>query len=214
MRSDHLKLSHWAENWEKRHGKIWCEAWVQNNQRREQGAFVRGSNNVPRSVFEAQRDGTKVLNDNRDARQAAAELKADQQRKAAELMAQGRTMHLYYRDELASLAADYRRDKARLIEAGKEERRQLREQLNVEFRQATAALLARQQKEWQTMVWRERSLLGRAWNAYDAGRSAENALGRARKTLWASVSFSGTATASGRRAAGIFQSVQSRDQKA
>jgi len=64
----------------------------------------------------------------------------------------------------------------------------LREQLNVEFRQATAALLARQQKEWQTMVWRERSLLGRAWNAYDAGRSAENALGRARKTLWATVS--------------------------
>ncbi|MDH3662874.1 MAG: relaxase/mobilization nuclease domain-containing protein, partial [Alphaproteobacteria bacterium] len=64
MRGDHLKLSRWAESWEERHGKIWCETRVQNNDRREQGEFVRGSNNVPRSVFEAIREGTKALNDN------------------------------------------------------------------------------------------------------------------------------------------------------
>ncbi len=188
MRGDHLNLSRWAESWEKRHGKIWCEARVQNNERREQGEFVRGSTNVPRPVIEAIRDGTKALNDNRDARQAGAELKADQQQKAAELMAQGRAMHKHYRDELAGLAADYRRDKAKITEAGKEENRQLREQLNIEFRQAKAELQARQQKEWQTTAWRERSLLGRAWNAYDAGRSAEGAVGRIGKALWASIS--------------------------
>ena len=188
MFGDHLKLSRWAEGWEKRHGKIWCEARVQNNERREQGEIVRGSTNVPRSAFEAIRDGTKALNDNRGAHQAATELKADQQRKAAELMAQGRAMHQHYRDELAGLAADYRRDKAKIVEAGREERRQLREQLKIEFRQAKAALLAQQQKEWQTTVWRERSLLGRVWNAHDAGRSAESAVGRIGKTLWASVS--------------------------
>ena len=188
MCGDHLKLSRWAESWEKQHGKIWCEARVQNNARREQGEFVRGSTSVPRSVFEAIRNGTKAFNDNRDARQAASELKADQQRKAAELMAQGRAMHQHYRDELAGLAADYRRDKARIIEAAKDERRQLREQLNVEFREAKAMLLARQQKEWQTTVWRERSLLGRAWNAYDAGRSADSVFGQVGKTLRVSVS--------------------------
>ena len=188
MRGDHLKLSRWAESWEERHGKIWCETRVQNNDRREQGEFVRGSNNVPRSVFEAIREGTKALNDNRDARQAASELMADQQRKAADLMTQGRIMHQHYRDELAGLATDYRRDKAKIVEAGKEGRLQLREQFNVEFRQAKAMLLARHQKEWRTKVWRERSLLGRAWNAYDAGRSAESALGQIGKTLSASVS--------------------------
>ncbi len=188
MRGDHLKLSRWAESWEKRHGKIWCEARVQNNELREQGEFVRGSANVPRPVFEAIRNGTKALNDNRDARKAAAELKADQQRKAAELMAQGRAMHQHYRDELAGLAADYRREKAKIVEAGREERRQLRQQLNVEFRKAKAALFAQQQKEWQTAAWRERSLLGRAWNAYKAGRRAESAVGRIGKTLWVSVS--------------------------
>ena len=188
MRGDHLKLSGWAEGWEKQHGEIWCEARVQNNERRERGEFVRGSTNIPRSVFEAVRDGTRALNDNRDARQAAAELKADQQQKAAELMARGRAMHQHYRDELAGLAADYRRDKARIVEASRKERRQLRDRLNVEFRQAKAELLARQQREWQTTVWRERSILGRAWNAYDAARSSESALGRLGKTLWASIS--------------------------
>lgn len=153
MRGDHLKLSRWAESWEKRHGKIWCETRVQNNERREQGEFVRGSTNVPRSAFEAIRNGTKALNDNRDVRQAAAELRADQQRKAAELMAEGRAMHQHCRDELAGLAADYRREKTRIIEAGKAERQQLREQFKVEFRQARAALLARQQKECQKTIW-------------------------------------------------------------
>ena len=188
MRGDHLKLSAWAESWEKRHGKIWCEARVQNNERRERGDFVRGSTNLPRLVFEAVRDGTRALNDNRDARQAAADLKADQQGKAAELMAQGRAMHQHYRDELAGLAADYRRDKARIIEARRKERRQLREQLNVDFRQAKADLFARQQQAWRARASRERSLLGRAWNAYDSGRSAETAVGRIGQTILASVS--------------------------
>ena len=188
MRGDHLKLSAWAESWEKRHGKIWCEERVRNNLRREQGEFVHGSTNVPRSVFETVREVTKALNDNRNARQAAAELRADQQRKAAELTAQGRVMHQHYRDELAGLAADYRRDKAKIIEAGREERQQLREQLKADFRRAKAELLARQQKEWQTTVWRERSLLGRAWNAYGAGKAVDSAMGRIGKTLWASIS--------------------------
>ena len=110
-------------------------------------------------------------------------------------MAQGRAMHQNYRDELAGLAADYRREKTRIIEAGRAEWQQLREQLKVEFCQAKAALLARQQKEWQKTVWRERSLLGRAWNAYDAGRSAKNAVGQVGKTLWASVSARSRLTA-------------------
>jgi hypothetical protein len=83
MRSDHLKLSRWAESWEKRHGKIWCETRVKNNERREQGEFVRGSRNDSRSTFEAIRDGTKALNENRKARQAAAELKADHSQEPA-----------------------------------------------------------------------------------------------------------------------------------
>jgi hypothetical protein len=43
------------------------------------------------------------------------------------------------------------------------EKRQLREYLKIAFQQAKADLFARQQMEWQTTVWRERSLLGRAW---------------------------------------------------
>ncbi len=48
MRSDHLKLSRWAESWEKRHGKIWCEARVQNNERREHTNSIKKDDDHPR----------------------------------------------------------------------------------------------------------------------------------------------------------------------
>jgi hypothetical protein len=51
------------------------------------------------------------------------------------------------------------------------------------------AFARQQDQERRTTLWRERSLLGRVWNAYDAGRSAEG-FGRVGKTLWSTVSRS------------------------
>lgn len=41
LRKDQLKLSQWAERYEREHGKIYCEARVENNQKRNQGQFVK-----------------------------------------------------------------------------------------------------------------------------------------------------------------------------
>jgi len=190
MRGDHLKLSRWAERWEKAHGKIWCEERVHNNKRREQGDFVRGTAHVPRPVFEMVRDGMKDFNDNREAKQAVAELKADQQNKATELASLGRTMHQHYRHELSKLAADYRRDKVSISKDQRAELVALKAENSAMIR-GTMRAISNQQNDAQSIAaWREKSLLGRAWNAVDAGRTAESFGKQVGKTLWATASTS------------------------
>lgn len=41
MNMDQIKLSKWAEDYERRHGKIWVETRVQNNAERAQGQWVK-----------------------------------------------------------------------------------------------------------------------------------------------------------------------------
>lgn len=41
MSNDQLKLSQWAQDYERRHGQILCEARVQNNAERDKGAWVK-----------------------------------------------------------------------------------------------------------------------------------------------------------------------------
>ena len=40
------------------------------------------------------------------------------------------------------------------------------------------------------MAWREKSLLGRLWNAYDVSQTADNTSRRIGRALWATVSQS------------------------
>lgn len=185
-----LKLSRWAEEWERSGGKIYCEQRVANNAERDQGRFVKDRSGVPRSTFDVARAALQGFNDNRDAQEAAAELKADQRRKAAELAAIGRDMHTHYRTELANLGADYQRDKVRLKAAHKAEQDALHAEVRQVMRDATRDLAEEQRREQRTIAWRERSLLGRMWNAYDAGRPAGSTGGRVGRTLWATISRS------------------------
>ncbi len=185
-----LKLSRWAEDWEWQHGKIFCEQRVTNNAERDQGRFVKDRSSVSRSTFEATRSATQVLNDNRKAYEAAAELKADHRRKAAELATIGRDMHEHYRTELANLGADYQRDKAHLKAAHRAEGDVLKTEIQQAMKSAMRDLVEAQGQEKQSIAWRERSLLGRLWNAYDVGQSADDAPRRIGRTLWAAVSRS------------------------
>ena len=194
MRGDHLKLSRWSESWEKRHGKVWCDERVRNNERREQGEFVRGTAHLPRPEFEAARDGTRGFNDNREACLVAAELRADQRQKAAELASLGRAMHQNYRHELSNLAADYRRDKAIIGKEQRAEMAALKIDNNALIRETMRALANQQDQARRTIVWREKSMMGRVWNAVDAGRTAENIGQQVGKMLWATASKSARLT--------------------
>ena len=123
-------------------------------------------------------------------REAADELKTDHRRKAAELAAIGRDMHEHYRTELANLGADYQRDKSNLKSTHCAQREALQAEIRQSMKQAVRDLADAQRIELRTTVWREKSLLGRFWNAYDVGKSADSISQRIGRTLWATASRS------------------------
>lgn len=185
-----LKLSRWAEAWETRHGKVYCDERVTNNAERDRQRAVNTEKQESRQAFEAMREATAGLGKLQEANTAAAELKADQQRQASELAALGRAMHEYYREELANLGADYRRDKAKIKAEQRVELAALKAENRKVIGDTMRAFAEQQNVERRTAAWRECSPLGRIWNAVDAGRSAEGWEQRLGKTLWATVSKS------------------------
>jgi hypothetical protein len=150
---------------------------------------VQAERELAHSIFEAMREATAGFDQNQRAGEAAADLKADQQRKAAELASVGRDMHEHYRQELSNLGADYQRDKQQIKAEQRAALAALKEENREAIRATMQAFAKQQDQERRTMLWRERSLLGRVWNAYDAGRQAEG-LERFGKTLWSTLSRS------------------------
>ena len=53
--NDRLKLSKWAEEYEKKHGKIRCEQRVENNEKRRQGQFVKDLKSWRKAQFHSNR---------------------------------------------------------------------------------------------------------------------------------------------------------------
>ena len=143
---------------------------------------------VSRQAVEVMREATEGLNKLQETKAAATELKADQQRKVSELAALGRAMHEHYREELANHGADYLRDKTKIKAEQHVELSVLKAENRKAIGDTMRAFAEQQNVERQTIAWRERSMLGRVWNAVDAGRSAKGWERRLGKTLWATVS--------------------------
>jgi len=173
-----LKLSRWAEAWEKRHGKVYCDERVTNNAERDRRLAVSTEKEGSRQGYEVMREATEGLGKLGEAKAAAAELKADQQRKASELVTLGRAMHEQYRAELANLGADYRRDKAKITEEQRIDLASLRAENRKLIGETMRAFTEQQNVERQSAAWRERSLLGRVWNAVNC-QSLDGGLGTA-----------------------------------
>ena len=51
LKHDHLKLSRWAEQYEREAGKIYCEQRVENNERRRRGEYVKDEKSLFKSDF-------------------------------------------------------------------------------------------------------------------------------------------------------------------
>ena len=100
---DRLKLSRWAEAYERAGGKIFCQERVLNNARRDQGEFVKAEMRAaprPSRLTEAVRP---ALNDNREA---AERIKLEQRQKGyAALNQYGREMAARQKTALGELAA-------------------------------------------------------------------------------------------------------------
>lgn len=142
LSNDHLKLSRWAEAYEKKHGKIFCEQRVKNNEARRKGQFVKDRKSLGLGHFHRWR---------RDRIMGAA---AARQATAQNLAAR----HARQRQALA----DYHTGWKKALYEQKEERiRLLREELKQQNRPYWAELYRRQREEKKALNEAQKTAVGR-----------------------------------------------------
>lgn len=163
-----LKLSQWAEAYERKCGKILCPQRVTNNARRSRGEFVRHSR-TPRPVFEFNR---ATANDHLRKEFAVT----GQRQQDAHLHEIGRAIGRSHARQWRNLARDYRAKLRTAPERGKEPG-----EIRKDFLDTCAELRdtqERQRQEFQA-AWKTRNAERRQALAPFSDREATRRVGRA-----------------------------------
>ncbi len=163
---DRLKLSRWAEAYERVDGKIYCQERVINNARRDQGEFVKAES-VPRQTFELAETVRPALNDNRET---AERIRLEQKQKDAALNQDGREMTERHRTALSELAGLYRETKDEVTRSLRAEIAATKQALKEAQRPEWRALYREQWKETRRFERADQTLAGRIGHALQAGR--------------------------------------------
>lgn len=137
LSNDRLKLSRWAEAYEKERGKIYCDKRVEHNQKREQGEFVKAWDDPLTALYRQAKSG-------RDFAEALE--------KEGYLLAKGDRRDFVIVDEYGKV-----RNPAKLIEGASAQN--IRDKLaDIDLRQLPSVkeAIARQEKEALRSEWANR----------------------------------------------------------
>jgi hypothetical protein len=167
--NEKLNLSRWAQAYEEKRGKIWCEERVANNHTREQlQEYTRGEKDTPRHIFEEEQKAERAIR--RNAERAKA-LKAEQRDKDAALSRRGREMHGQHRRQWDALSEAHQGRKKAIDQATEEAINRTRHNIRERDREAWRAMFKRHFAEKRTFDEREAKLSGKLQNAIEAIRS-------------------------------------------
>ena len=158
-----LKLSHWAQTYERTRGKIYCEERVHNNDSRQRGDFTRGLRPVPRQIVEAAKVLRAASNDNPDR---LTQLKDAQRQKIRDLGARTRTLKRAHADSWQQLQATDRARRQRLEQQTARALAQARQTLIERYRPLWRDLRAREETARAAFQEREKTQFGRLRNAF------------------------------------------------
>ena len=156
-----LILSEWAQEYEKRRGKILCPKRAENNEKRQQGEQVRDKR-VPRPAYEfnqAANDGAR-----------AAFTRAEQKEKDAALAKAGRDMHERQAQQWVDAKRAYQAAKAKLYEDSRLRSVAREDEIKAAFKPQWALLFAKQRGDRRLFEEREESPLGKLWNMAKTAR--------------------------------------------
>jgi hypothetical protein len=156
--NDFLKLSRWAEKFEREHGGLVVDARAIANEARDNGEKVYGKKRKSRDVYELEQQA-------RNNHPEALELQAKQRAKDAELAKKSAALRARHKQAWKDLLVthkargqDLRADTAQQINASNHK-------IRSELHERKAALMAQQRVEEQAFKAGEASLLGAAKNA-------------------------------------------------
>ena len=152
-----LKLSQWAEGYEREHGKIYCDKRVENNARRKEGEFVRDPR-IPRPVYEFNKS---VANDSL----TADFVRSDQKQKDAQLYATGRLLKDNHAKQWAELKRVYAISRKKIHENGDRQKEAKARDVRNEQKFKWKFLFSQQRYDREQFERREKGMLTKLFNA-------------------------------------------------
>jgi|TARA_B100000614_G_scaffold207349_1_gene189811 hypothetical protein len=156
-----LKLSQWAEDYEKQSGKVYCHERVINNAARRRGEYVRGVRSQARHLYEAEQQ--MPANDN-----MAQNVRDTERRRDAAVGKRMREMRQRHKQEWARLEQNHKqRIEAIHGETAKAIGRKVSE-VRQGFRSRWAELHHQHEAKLQAFQQDEKSFLGRIKNRFKA----------------------------------------------
>jgi hypothetical protein len=186
-----LKLSKWAEDYERERGQIYCEERVLNNEARDRGDYTRAEKETSRPIVEAEKLSREAANDNPDK---AARLRTDITARARDLGKRSRTIAERHKQEWLTCEATHKTRRAEIRTKAQQEARRTRSRIAQEFRPAWRELHTLEKSEQASFEANESSRLGRMRNLIRAVDPTRSALDgdplRAVSRLWSGM-FSG-----------------------
>lgn len=151
-----LKLSKWAEAYEKQHGKIYCGKRVENNRKREQGEFVREPRKS-RAAYEFER---AAGNDSI----SADFIKSNEKQKDAQLYEIGRAIKEGHARQWEELKRVYAASRTKINDKGRALKSDAAQDIKDRYKAKWALLFQNQRMERQALGSREDSFLSRLFN--------------------------------------------------
>jgi Relaxase/Mobilisation nuclease domain len=150
-----LKLSEWAEAYQKERGQTYCPQRVINNARRKRGEFVR-SPRIPRAAYERNRQ-------TRDDPEAQS-VKTEQKRKDAQLSALSRQVRTSHDRQWAGLNRTYGAVKGRMQAATGKLKEKKAAEIKANAKGRWRNLFTRQREKLATFNAAERGTLSKLWS--------------------------------------------------
>jgi hypothetical protein len=151
-----LKLSKWAEGYEKQHGKIYCDKRVENNRKREQHEAIKEPRKS-RAAYESERAaGNDSL--------AAEFIKSNEKQKDAQLYEIGRTIKEAHARQWEELKRVYAGSRKKITHHGQTLMTAKAQQVKDAYRERWTMLAASQRAERRELRGREDGFLSRLFN--------------------------------------------------
>lgn len=173
--NDRLKLSEWAQAYEEQRGKVYCEDRVVNNERRNEGEYVKGSRDKSRHIIEAQQVSRESSNDNRQISDAAKAAQIAQDRLLAQKTAE---LAEARKQAWAKLEDAHKGEKSRISRQALQNIKKSKQLLSEKYHPLRKELNAQFKTELVSFDERDQKLLGKAQNTLQAVKLAKRLRGQ------------------------------------
>lgn len=181
--NDRVKLSQWAEAYERERGRIWCDQRVANNAKRAKGDFIRASSPTPRSM-------EKDFDRARGADPVAAKRERDQAKvRVAKLAQAGADMSKRHRIEWDVLSRLHKDRKNEIFERAKAAGRRIRDAIGEQYRPQWQQLYREQGRARRVFQERETRIIGKLQNVAEALKASAAGEGEKRSFIAAGFNF-------------------------